>query len=245
MSKIKTESISSLNNLTGNPNMDLGDDGTTAFNGPVVADRVRAGSSNLHYINKTRINGVFIPIPSWATEIEIDFWNFRSSLNATYYNLIRSDLASGVTPAVQRYENTYRQIVDLNSYGLGNPSSGRFGTGTGSTTTFNLLYFFQDFINGNKFSYTGTVKYNKFLFQNETGDTNNIYYVTMNCIYGGYAGTTASGVLYSQGYFYGAGNDPNDVLSQVSFGSNAANNTISGGFNARFREEDPGTLITT
>ena len=241
MSKIKTESISSLNNLTGNPNMDLGDDGTTAFNGPVVADRVRAGSSNLHYINKTRINGVFIPIPSWATEIEIDFWDFKSPFNGTYYNVIRSDLASGITPAFRRYENTYEQIVNLNSYGLGTPSSGRFdGTGT----VFNLLNLFRDFVNGNKFSYTGTVKYNKFLFQNDAGSTNNIYYVTMNCTYAGYSGTTASGVLYSQGYFYGPGNDPNDVLTQVSFGSDSIDESVSGGFNARFREEDPGTLIT-
>ena len=246
MSNLNTDSISSRNNLTGNHNIDLGDDGTTTFNGPVVADRVKAGSSNLQYIGKTRTNSIYIPIPSWATEIEIDFWDFRSSFNGTYYNVIRSDLAvSQSSPAFQLYSNTYEQIVNNNSYGVGNPSSGRFGTGTGSSTVFNLLYLFRDVFNGAKFAYTGTIKYNKFLWENDAGNTNNIYYVTLNATYAGYTTSTASGVLYSQGRFYGAGNDPNDVLSQVSFGTNAVDQTISGAFTARFREEDPGTIITT
>jgi hypothetical protein len=244
MSIIKTESISSLNNLGDTNNIDLSDDGTTTFNGPIVADRVKAGSSNLQYDYRTRNAPTVIPIPSWATEIEIDFYKFSSpTVTGIHYNLIRSDLAVSIIPIFSSYSNTYERINNNAVYGVGSPSSGRFGTIAG--TPAHLLYLFQDGLSSFKYEYTGTIRYNKVNFQNQSGGTYIIYYVTLNCTYYEYNTGTVYGVFNSQGWFYGDVNSPDDILQNVAFGNDSVSSANTGSFNAKFREEDPGTLITT
>ena len=66
--------------------------------------------------------------------------------------------------------------------------------------------------------------------------------MTANCIYTGGVNT---GVINYSGFLYGAGDDPNDVISAIEFGTNATNKAHAGSFYAKFREEDEGTLITT
>jgi len=245
MSLIRTESITALNSASTN-NIDLSDDGTTTFNGPVLADRVIAGSSNLQYDYRTRAGAAIIPVPSWATEIEIDFYKFATATSGLVYTLIRADLAITNPSIFSTYNNTYEQILNNGGYGAGNISSGRFGTIAGSNA--NVLFLFQDGAgaNVNKFEYTGTIKYKKFNYQASGGGTTYvIYYVTMNCEYYAYNNPTVYGILNSQGYFYGNPDNPNDVLQNVIFGTNSGTSTHRGAFNVKFRQEDPGTLITT
>jgi hypothetical protein len=239
MSEIKTESISSLNNITGNPNMDLGDDGTTTFNGPVVADRVKAGSSNLLYSFKSRTAATVISVPSWATDIEIDFYAFKATTAAAYYSTITPILKNGISTSDFRL--TYETVSTNQSYAANTTASGRWGSASG-TTSVSTMYLFTNSASI-QYTYSGTIRFKKVLFENTTnGSTNNVYYTTMNAIYSG-GGGGGNGVVRYSGLFYGAGNDPTDVITEVQFGTNSFNDTHNGSFVARFREEDPGTLV--
>ena len=236
MSKIKTESISSLNNLTGNPNLDLTDDGNTTVNGTLISDRVRSGSSNLRYSYKTRTSSTIIPIPDWATDIEIDFYSFQATTAANYYTSISPILKNGIV--FSDFRLTYETVTASQSYAVNTTASGRWGSasGTGSVST---MYLFTN-SSTQQFTYSGTIRFKKLLFETIPTNTNIIYFVTMDSLY---SSTAGNGVVRYTGQFYGAGNDPTDVLEFVQFGTNAANDTHNGSFVARFREEDPGTLV--
>ena len=236
MSRIKTESISSLNNLTGNPNLDLTDDGNTTVNGTLFSDRVKSGSSNLWYSYKTRTSATDIPIPDWATDIEIDFYAFQATTAASYYTTISPILKNGII--FSDFRLTYETVTASQGYAVNTTASGRWGSASGSGSVSTMYLFLNS--STQQFAYSGTIRFKKVLFQNNSNQTNIIYYVTMDSMY---SGSNINGVVRYTGLFYGAGNDPTDVITDVSFSTNSANDTHNGGFVARFREEDPGTLV--
>jgi hypothetical protein len=244
MSIIKTESISSLNNLGDTNNIDLSDDGTTTFNGPIVADRVKAGSSNLQYDYRTRTTATVIPVPSWATDIEIDFFAFQATTAASYYSIIRLTLANSSSVSFSDFRLTYENTITLQSYASSSTGSGRWGSAAGSTGgSANILYLFQN-TSTFQYVYTGMLRLTKVPYINSAGSTYIVYNINANGSYTGNGGG-GIGVWKYGGVMYGAQDDPDDVISQISFGTNGTNNTHAGSFNAKFREEDPGTLITT
>lgn len=234
MGKILTESITGLNNI-GDSNIELSDDGTTTFNGNVVADRVKAGSSNLRYSFKTRTSSTTILIPDWATDIEIDFYAFKATTAATYYSTITPILKNGII--FSDFRLTYETVTTDQSYAASVTGSGRWGTASGASAA-STLYLFQNSA-ASQYTYNGTIRFKKVLFTNASSQTNIIYYLTMNSLYSG----AGNGIVYYSGLFYGSGGDPTDVLTQVSFSTNSSNDTHDGSFVARFREEDPGTLV--
>jgi hypothetical protein len=240
MSQIKTESITGLNNIS-DANIDLSDDGTTTFNGPIVADRVKAGSSNLQYIYKSRTAATSIPIPNWATDIEIDFYAFQATTAATYYTTITPLLAnSTVGQTTSDFRLHYANISTNLGYGAIAEAGGNWGSNAGTSSS-QTIYLFTNSASV-QWAYTGTIRFKRLPFINTTSNTNIIYYMTANCIY---TGGGQTGVLNYNGYMYGAGDDSNDVISAIGFDTNGANDTHVGSFYAKFREEDQGTLITT
>jgi hypothetical protein len=236
MSQIKTESISSRNNLTGSPNIDLGDDGDVTVNGTLISDRVKSGSSNLLYSFKSRTAATVISVPSWATDIEIDFYAFKATTAAAYYSTISPILKNGIV--FSDFRLTYETVNANQSYAINSSASGRWGSASGSSSV-STMYLLANSAS-TQFTYSGTIRFKKVLFQNNVNQTNNIYYVTMDSLY---SASSANGVVRYSGLFYGSGNDSTDVITEVQFGTNSANDTHDGGFVARFREEDPGTLV--
>ncbi len=243
MSQIRTESITGLNNLSTN-NIDLSDDGTTTFNGPVVADRVKSGSSNLQYDYRTRTTATIIPVPSWATDIEIDFYAFRSTASVSQYTTITPFLANSTSNQITTdFKLNYANIPTNLGYGAINEAGGNWGSLAGSTST-QILYLLLN-SPSIQWSYSGTIRFKKVPFTNGPSgvtSTNNIYYITLNCLY---RGSNNTGVINCSGFMYGPGDDPDDVISEIAFGTNGTNQSHQASFNVQFREEDPGTLITT
>ena len=231
--KLKTDVIESING-TGS-NITLSDDGTTTFNGPIL----NSGSSNLIYPYKQRGGETVIPVPDWATTIEIDFYNFQCTSTATYYSIIGLILANSNSPASD-FRMTYSTITANQGYAANVTGSGRWGSASGQPSS-SLVYLFQN-TGGTNYVYDGTLKMQKVPFVNEsTGGTNNIYYMDLTA---SYTFSTDFGSFWYNGYIFGAGNDPTDVLESIVFGNNSNNDTHFGQFNARFRQEDPGTIVT-
>lgn len=244
MSKIKTESITTLNNFGAN-NIDLSDDGSSEFNGavqingPVVADRVKSGSSNLYYEYKSYPLDHFIPVPTWATTIEIDFNDFRAPGKFTGANIIFANFVNTApTAVISNLKCDYGQITTINSFGAANTGGANYGSAAGSPAP-SVMFLFNNQTNGD-YTYNGTIKFNKGLLKYNTGDTNIIYNISMNGIY---SSSLAKGYVNYNGYMYGAGNDPDDVLSFIGFGRSSGY-PFTGAFNVRFREDDPGTLVS-
>ena len=240
MSEIKTESISSLSNTPGITNIDFGGDGNTTVNGTLISDRVKSGSSNLRYSYKIRTSSTVIPIPDWATDIEIDFYTFRATAAASYYTTITPILKNGIV--FSDFKLSYEIVTTDQSYASSTTGSGRWGSASG-TSSVSTMYLFPNTISPTvQYIYDGTIRFKKVLFENDVGQTNNLYYVTMNATYKNNL-NASNGLVYYTGLFYGAGNDPTDVLEVVQFGTNSTSKTHTGSFVARFREEDPGTLV--
>ena len=244
MSKIKTESITTLNNFGAN-NIELSDDGSSEFNGAVqvngsvVADRVKSGSSNLYYEYKSYPLNHFIPVPTWATTIEIDFYDFRAPGKFTGANLIFANFVNTAQASVNSdLKCDYGQITTINSFGAANTGGANYGSAAGSPAP-SVMFLFNNQTNGD-YSYSGRIKFTKGLFENTVGATNIIYTISMNGIY---SSSLAKGYINYNGYMNGGGNDPDDVLSFIGFGRDNGY-PFTGAFNVRFREDDPGTLVS-
>ena len=237
MSKLKTDVIESING-TG-ANIVLSDDGTTTFNGPVIS----SGSANLMYPYTTRSTFTTIPVPNWATTIEVDFYSFRCIAGGAYYSTITVPLTNTPPSAVTSdFRLTYVPITTSQGYTTNTARSGRWGSGAGASSR-TTIYLFQNGVGSGLFTYNGTLKIQKVPFLNiDSGSTNNIYYIDLTGQYSAAGGGIGS--LWYNGFIYGAGEDPADVLDSISFGSNSADDTHVGQFNARFRQEDSGTIVT-
>ena len=240
MSQIRTESITGLNNASTN-NIDLSDDGTTTFNGPVVANRVKSGSSNLQYSYKSRTTTTIIPVPSWATVIEVDFYAFKATAAVSQYTTITPILANSTSASFSDFRLAYDNISSDQSYSTTSTGSGRWGSVSGSTSV-NTMYLFAN-TTSYQYTYSGKIVLKKMPFLNDTGSSNIIYNIYAEGLYSGGAG--GNGIWRYYGLMYGAGGDPDDVMSVIQFGTNGTNKNHEGSFTAQFREEDPGTLITT
>ena len=211
--------------------------GTITVNGPIL----NSGSANLMYPYDTRSISTVIPVPSWATTIEIDFYAFKCANSSTYYSLIRVPLTvSTNAQTTSDFRMSYQPITTSQGYSANSGSSGRWGSAAGASSG-QVMYLLTN-SGGNNFEYNGTLKIQKVPFLNgSNGATNNIYYVDLTA---NYTRSGSLGSLWYNGWMYGAGGNPNDVLREVTFSSNSPNDNHFGQFNARFRQEDPGTIVT-